>query len=121
MHSEIDIRAFLLGPDHLRRAPVSLWLREWRTDGMAQEVSEIHLNLRPVAPQRAEIYVLSLGLRRVSGRTRNPCREVLDREYLVVRLEHLLEQRDQIQPFPWRSLEDSVVEIEPVYIDERAH
>ena len=46
---------------------------------------------------------------------------LLDGDDLVMRLEHLLEQRDQVQPLPCGSLEGSIVEIEPIYVDERAH
>jgi hypothetical protein len=39
----------------------------------------------------------------------------------VVGLQDFREQGGQIQPFPGGCLERSVVEIEPVYVDEGAH
>ena len=48
-------------------------------------------------------------------------REILDRQDVVVRLQDLREQRRQVEPFPRRSLERSLVEIEAVHIDEGAH
>ena len=38
-----------------------------------------------------------------------------------MRLQHLRKQHRQVKPFPRRSLERSVVQIEPVYVEERAH
>ena len=72
-------------------------------------------------PQGAKIHVLPLGFRRIAGRARHPCREVLDRQNIVMGLQHLLEQGEQVQPFPGRFLERPVIEIEPVDIDESAH
>ena len=45
MHREIDIRAFLLGPDHLNRALVSHRLRQRGTDPVSQKMPEVHLRL----------------------------------------------------------------------------
>ena len=94
MHGEIDVRALLLCPDHIRRAAVSDRMRERRVDPVAEEVPEIHLDLGPVTAKRTEVDILALRLGLVGGRPRHSRREVLDRENVVMRLEDLLEQRD---------------------------
>ena len=121
MHGEIDVRAFLLGPDHLRHVLAPKRFRKRRPDLMAEEVAEVDFHPGPIMPQGAEIHVLPLGFRRIAGRARHPCREVLDRQNIVMGLQHLLEQGEQVQPFPGRFLERPVIEIEPVDIDEGAH
>ena len=63
MHGEIDIRALLLGLDHLHRAQRPRRPCERRPDPVSQEMPEIHLDLGPVALERAQINVLTLGLR----------------------------------------------------------
>ena len=118
---EIYVRALLLGADHLRGALVTGRLRERRAHLVAEEVPEIHLDLGPVASKSAEIDVLALGFRRVGGGARHPRREILDRQDIVMRLQDRCEQRQQVEPFPRRSLERSIVEIEAVHIDEGAH
>ena len=114
-------RVLPLGPDHLRGAHVPDRFRERCPDRMAQEVPEIHLHLGPMVPQRTEIDVLALGLGLVGGRAGDPRREILDREDIVVRLKDLREQGREVEPFPRRALERSVVEIEAVDLDEGAH
>ena len=52
---------------------------------------------------------------------RHPRREILDRRDVVAQLQDLREQRRQVEPFPRRSLERSIVEIEAVQLDEGAH
>ena len=89
MHCQIDVGALLLGADYLRRAPVSDRLRERRSDPMAEEMPEVHLDLWTVTLQGAEIDVLSLGLRWIRGGARYSCREVLDYEDVVLGLEDL--------------------------------
>ena len=96
-------------------------MRERRVDPVAEEVPEIHLDLGPVTAKRTEVDILALRLGLVGGRPRRSRREVLDRENVVMRLEDLLEQRDQIQPLERRALESTIVQIEPVDVDECAH
>ena len=121
MHGDIDVRALLLRLDHLHRALRPRWPCERRPDPVSQEMSEIHLDLGPVALERAQIDVLTLGLRLVRGRPRYSCREVLELDDVVARLEDPVQQRDRIQPLERRPLEGTIVEIEPVHVDEGAH
>ena len=88
---------------------------------MTEKMPEIHPDLRPVAPKRAQIHVLALRLRRIGGRARHARREILDRQDIVMGREDLREQCGQVQPFPGRALQHSVVEIEAVDIDEGPH
>ena len=88
MHGEIDVRALFLGPDHFDRAPVSPRLRQWRAHPVSQKMSEIHLDLGPVALEGAQIDILALRFRGVAGRARDARREILDRQYLMPGLEH---------------------------------
>ena len=68
MHGEIDVRAFLLGPNHLRRAPTRHRLGERCPNPVTQEMPKIHLDLGPVVAKDAEVHILALRLGLVSGR-----------------------------------------------------
>ena len=68
MHGEIDVRAFFLGLDYLNCALIPDRPPEGHLDRMAQKMSEIHLDFRPVSTQCAEVHVLPLRLRLIGVR-----------------------------------------------------
>ena len=121
MYCKIDVRPLFFGLDHLRRPRVSNRARQRHSNTVAQEVPEVDFHLGPIVLKRPKIDVLTLRLRGIVGRARHSRREILDPQDIVMRLQHLREQRRQVKPFPRRSLERSVVQIEPVYVKERAH
>ena len=119
MYCKIDVRPLFFGLDHLRRPRVSNRARQRHSNTVAQEVPEVDFHLGPIVLKRPKIDVLTLRLRGIGGRARHSRREILDPQDIVMRLQHLREQRRQVKPFPRRSLERSVVQIEPVYVNVR--
>ena len=70
--------------------------------------------------QCAEIGILADVHVRVMRRRLHPCGEIPDLDDLVLLAEHILEERLYVQPFPWRPLGLTVIEIESVDIDDGA-
>ena len=121
MHGEIDIGPFLLGLGDLRRSLFPHRVNERHSNLVAQKVPKVHLDLGPVGSQGAEVEILALRLRPVGRRGRHSRREILDRQDLVMGLKDPREQCRQVQPFPGRALERSIVEVEAVDVDDGAH
>jgi len=117
MDGEIDVGAFFFRLDDFNGFRSVARVGQWRTDFVAEEMSEEDFDLRSIGLQGPEVDVLSLRLRGISRRSRNASGKIFDLDDVVVWLKDILEKSKKIQPLICRAFQCPVVEVEAVYID----
>jgi len=88
---------------------------------MPQKVTEMQLNIWTMLLQSSEINILAQMNFCIIGRRADTRCKIMNSVYLIVLSQNSLEKCDGIKPFIRRTLETSVIKIESININVRAH